>query len=59
MKSAGADWAESGREAALVTIVLDNSMRQHQMLFAGPETFDYKIFLGPVAAGCCGAGRRI
>src|SRR6266851_5507490 len=51
MKSAGSDWAEPGKEAAVVTISLDSGMRQHLMLFAGPEPYDYKIFLGPMVSG--------
>src|SRR5690242_13498273 len=51
LRAPGADWAVAGKESALVTITVDGRSRQHVMLFAGDQPFDYKVFLGLHRAG--------
>ncbi len=44
-------WVEKGREAATATIYLDNRYHQDLILFAGGESFGYRLSLGRVAPG--------
>jgi len=45
------DWGEAGREAAAVRVSLDGRYSQHLLLARGEAAADYRIALGPVAAG--------
>lgn len=51
MSSPGSNWAEPGREAAVVTLTVDGSARQNIMLYAGGEIHAYSAFLGQLPAG--------
>jgi CheY-like chemotaxis protein len=51
MSSPGSNWAETGREAALVTLVVDRHAPQHVMLYAGDQNYSYAAFLGKLAPG--------
>lgn len=51
MSSPGSDWAETGREAALATLVVDRRAPQHVMLYAGDQSYAYAAFLGELAPG--------
>jgi hypothetical protein len=47
----GANWGERGREAAVLTIVLDGRYQQDVILFAGETPFRYSFHLGRVRPG--------
>ena len=47
----GADWARAGHESAVVRLELDGAYNQDVVLFNGASPFDYRVALGPVAAG--------
>lgn len=49
--SPGSDWSQPGREAALAVLTLDGRAPQHLMLWAGPQPYTYRAFLGALAAG--------
>jgi hypothetical protein len=51
LSSPGADWAVPGREAAFAQVKLDGRSVQHVMLYGGPVTTTYQVFLGPVEPG--------
>jgi len=51
IRAPGTDWAEEGREATLVTLLVDGDAQQQVMLYAGSEPFTYRVFLGKLAAG--------
>ena len=51
LRARGTDWAKEGHEAALASVILDDSIQQYVMLYAGAEPFTYKIFLGFLTAG--------
>jgi hypothetical protein len=44
-------WVEKGREAAIVTTFVDDRYHQDVILFAGPQSFTYRLLLGRVGAG--------
>ncbi len=48
---ANCDWGLEGREAAAVRVLVDGKYSQHVLLFRGADESDYRIALGPVAAG--------
>jgi hypothetical protein len=47
----GTDWSRPGRESAVVTVELDDRYSQDVVLFAGRESFEYRLSLGTVDAG--------
>ena len=49
--SPGASWEKSGAEAASASLSLDGVYNQDVMLFLGSQSFNYRVFLGPVSAG--------
>src|SRR5438034_4778349 len=51
MSSPGSSWAETGREAALATLVVDRRTPQHVMLYAGDHNYACAAFLGELAPG--------
>jgi CheY-like chemotaxis protein len=51
MISPGSNWAETGHEAALATIAVDQSAPQHVMLYAGDRAYTYSAFLGELRPG--------
>ena len=51
MSSPGSNWAETGREAELATLVVDGRTPQHVMLYAGDINYAYAAFLGELAPG--------
>jgi hypothetical protein len=51
LRSPGADWAVAGREAAVAQLKLDGRSAQHVMLYGGPVTTTYQVFLGSVESG--------
>lgn len=51
MSSPGSSWAETGREAALATLVVDEHTPQHVMLYAGDQNYSYAAFLGELSPG--------
>jgi hypothetical protein len=44
-------WVEKGREAAIVTVFVDDRYQQDVILFAGAQSFTYRLLLGRVGAG--------
>jgi len=51
LSSPGADWAASGREAAVADLFVDGKLNQQVMLFAGEKRYVYPVFLGTLPAG--------
>ncbi len=51
LRAPGTDWAETGHEAALATVVVDEHPQQQIMLYGGAEPFPYNVFLGTLSAG--------
>lgn len=51
MSSPGADWAVSGREAAVANVILDGKPQQQVILFAGPKPYGYPVSLGRLTPG--------
>src|SRR5260370_34719123 len=51
LRAPGTDWAETGHEAALATVVVDGHPQQQIMLYGGAEQFSYTVFLGMLSAG--------
>jgi hypothetical protein len=51
LSSPGADWAVAGREAAVADVLLNGTLSQQVMLFAGQERYAYSVFLGPLPPG--------
>lgn len=51
LRSPGSDWAVSGKEAAVALLTLDSKIIQHVILYGGPVTTVYRVFLGAAAAG--------
>jgi len=51
LRAAGTDWAVTGHEAKLATIMVDGHPQQQVMLYAGADQFTYRIFLGVLAPG--------
>ena len=49
--SPGADWARTGREAALAELRLDGEKTIHIMTYAGDQPHRYKVLLGELSAG--------
>ena len=47
----GTDWGKTGSESAVVTVTLDGKYNQDVVLFAGEQSFTYKLALGTVSAG--------
>ncbi|MFN0087850.1 MAG: hypothetical protein ACKVX9_20830 [Blastocatellia bacterium] len=47
----GASWMESGREAATVTIFVDDRYHQDLILFNGAHRFTYQVLLGRLSSG--------
>jgi hypothetical protein len=45
------DWGAAGREAAALRVALDGRYSQHLLLARGADPSDYRISVGPVAAG--------
>src|SRR5262245_61720412 len=45
------DWSIGGREAVLLKVTIDGKYSQHVALTRGESVADYRIVLGPVAAG--------
>jgi hypothetical protein len=50
-RSPGASWARAGAEAAALTIEVDGIYNQDLLLWAGNETFIYRLMLGRLVAG--------
>ncbi len=51
LSSPGADWAVSGREAAVADVIVSDRVNQQIMLFAGESRHTYAVFLGTLPAG--------
>jgi len=51
MRAPGTDWAIPGHEAKLVNVLVDGTVQQQVMLYAGSESFSYPIFLGALSPG--------
>ncbi len=51
LRAPGTDWAKTGHEAALATVVVDEHPQQQIMLYGGAEPFPYNVFLGTLSAG--------
>lgn len=51
LSSPGADWAVTGREAAVADLFVDGRLNQQIMLFAGEQRYNYPVFLGNLPAG--------
>jgi CheY-like chemotaxis protein len=49
--SPGADWARTGREAALAGLQLDGAKTIHIMTYAGDQPHKYNVLLGELSAG--------
>jgi hypothetical protein len=47
----GTSWAESESEAAVATLFVDDRYNQDIILFAGSQSFTYKVMLGQTAPG--------
>lgn len=47
----GCDWGLSGREAAVLRLEVDGRYSQHLFLTRGAAAAEYKVMLGPLAAG--------
>ena len=47
----GASWDKPGAEGASVSIALDGAYNQDVMIYLGAQSWPYRVFLGPVAAG--------
>lgn len=47
----GTSWEQPGAEAAVLRVDLDGAYNQHVTLFLGAVTHDYRLLLGPLAAG--------
>ncbi|GBC78671.1 hypothetical protein HRbin08_02167 [bacterium HR08] len=50
-RSPEANWGEAGREAAVLTVLLNGRYHQDVVLFAGAESFRYALHLGRVRPG--------
>ncbi len=50
-RSPEANWGEAGREAAVLTVLLNERHHQEVVLFAGAESFRYSLHLGRVRPG--------
>ena len=48
---AGCSWAEKGREAAALVLSVDGRYSQHLLLGRGETPAEYRVALGPLAAG--------
>ena len=51
MSAPGADWSIAGREASMAQLAVDDRDPIHVMLFAGAETFKYRVLLGRLSSG--------
>ena len=51
MSSPGADWGQTGREAAVADISLDGRPHQNVMLYAGAKRHAYRVSLGLLSPG--------
>ena len=51
MSAPGADWSIAGREASMAQLSVDDRDPIHVMLFAGAETFKYRVLLGRLSSG--------
>jgi CheY-like chemotaxis protein len=51
LRAPGTDWAETGHEAALATVLVDGHRQQQIMLYGGAESFSYTVFLGVLSSG--------
>lgn len=51
MRSPGSDFAQRGREAAVARIRAEGRAPHYVTLFAGPEAYTYRVFLGELPAG--------
>jgi CheY-like chemotaxis protein len=47
----GADWGRAGRESVLAVLTLDDTRKQHVMVFAGAERYRYSVLLGSMEPG--------
>jgi len=47
----GASWHKKGAEAAVITVFVNGKYNQDVILFAGSQSFEYKIILGRLEAG--------
>ena len=47
----GASWAEAGREAAVLTLFVDDRYSQDIVLFGGAEVINYRVMLGRLNRG--------
>lgn len=47
----GCDWGRIGREAAVLRLEVDGKYSQHLFLTRGASASEYKVMLGPLAAG--------
>ena len=51
MRAPGTNWGDTGHEAALATVSVDDATQQNVMLYAGAQAFRYPVFLGRLTAG--------
>lgn len=51
MTAPGADWSVAGREASMAQLSVDDRDPLHVMLFAGAESFRYRVLLGRLSSG--------
>ena len=51
LRAPGMDWGREGREASLVTIVVDGKPQQNVMIYGGEDRHTYPVFLGSLAPG--------
>ena len=51
MAAPGTDWSVKGRESAMADVQVDGRPAIQVMLFAGAESFPYRVLLGALAAG--------
>lgn len=51
LRAPGMDWGAEGREAALVTILVDGKPQQNVMIYGGADRHTYPAFLGSLAPG--------
>lgn len=50
-RCAACDWGQPGREAVTLRLTVDGRYSQHIVLVRGAEAADYRITIGPLAAG--------
>jgi CheY-like chemotaxis protein len=51
LRGPGTDWAETGHEAALATVLVDGRAQQQIMVYGGAGPFSYTVFLGALPEG--------